>query len=432
MTRRIVVGSIATLNQRSINQADKQQRIAYLDTGNLTRNIIDEVKLIAPGEPLPSRAQRKVQDNTIIYSTVRPNLEHHGFIDTARKHLIVSTGFTTIDVTDKDVDAKFLYYALTQKPITYFLHRIASGSVSSYPSISPDDLADIALEIPSDRTEQKKIATILSLIDKKIETNSLINKRLSLMADSLFEYWFLQFDFPDQNGKPYRSSGGAMVYNPVLKMHIPADWSAALLADFIAHDKSGDWGYAEATSEHDQRVVCIRGADINSLNGLAQSQPPQRYIAAKNSHKLLEPNDVIIEISGGSPSQSTGRIAYVTEHSLGRFSDPLVTSNFCKALTLKNPTAVYYLSHLWQMLYRRGVFFNYEGKTSGIKNLLFDSFAGSYLTVRPKAAVLRSYYEINDVYEQQKQALLAESAKLGELRDWLLPMLVNGQLTIAR
>jgi len=138
-----------------------------------------------------------------------------------------------------------------------------------------------------------------------------------------------------------------------------------------------------------------------------------------------------LEISGGSPTQSTGRLAYLTEETLSRFDAPIICSNFCKAITLRDAEALYAFAFLWQLLYDNGVFFGYEGKTSGIKNFLFESFVDSYLTVTPDKAIIEQFYSFMLPIQSKKQKVLKENQELIDLRDWLLPMLMNGQVTIA-
>ena len=88
-----------------------------------------------------------------------------------------------------------------------------------------------------------------------------------------------------------------------------------------------------------------RGAELNGLNGNGDLKCPTRFILEKNEHKILDPGDFVIEISGGSPTQSTGRMAFITESTLERFETPLICSNFCKALTLKNTDDLYYFAY---------------------------------------------------------------------------------------
>lgn len=157
------------------------------------------------------------------------------------------------------------------------------------------------------------------------------------MAKTLYDYWFVQFDFPDANGNPYKSSGGKMIYDEKLKREVPESWEIDKLSDWIKNDKSGDRGKELEQGNYTQKVSCIRGADLNGLNGKGKIKSPTRYILEKNIHKLLEINDLIIEMSGGSPTQSTGRLAFITKETLARFNNPIICSNFCKAVTLKNP-----------------------------------------------------------------------------------------------
>lgn len=234
MKRQITIGEIAEINANSLTQKDMFQEIMYLDTGNITRNEIDNIQVLnVMMDKIPSRAKRKVKDKTIIYSTVRPNQEHYGFLENPGDNFIISTGFSTIDVYDENTDEKFIYYLLTQKHITDYLHTIGENSVSSYPSINPDDIANLKFAVPDLKTQQS-IAAVLSALDKKIALNKQINARLEDMAKTLYDYWFVQFDFPDANGKPYKSSGGEIVFDETLKREIPKGWGSIELQSCLA------------------------------------------------------------------------------------------------------------------------------------------------------------------------------------------------------
>ncbi|MBS1552094.1 MAG: restriction endonuclease subunit S [Bacteroidetes bacterium] len=430
-TRKIIVSKVSKLNSETISTANPPQYIRYLDTGSITRNKVENIQLLdSKKAPFPSRAQRKVKKGTIIYSTVRPNQEHFGFLDNPEENLIVSTGFLTIDVTDKEIDPKFFYYSLTRKELTNYIHTIAVNNVTSYPSINPDDLGNLELEIPREKTIQQKIASVLSSIDSKIELNNRINAELEAMAKTLYDYWFVQFDFPDKKGKPYKTSGGKMVWNEELKREIPEGWGVGKMSEWINIDKSGDWGNNKMEGNFTKKVFCFRGADINGLNGLDELKPPVRYILEKNSFKILQSHDLIIEISGGSPTQSTGRLAFITDATIKRFEYPLICSNFCKPISIKNKKLLYNFAFYWNSLYDNGAFFGYEGKTSGIKNLLLESFLNSYYTVIPSDKIVSQFYVFMENVQEKKQTALAENQKLSELRDWLLPMLMNGQVRV--
>ena len=108
----------------------------------------------------------------------------------------------------------------------------------------------------------------------------------------------------------------------------------------------------------------------------------------------------------------------------------LICSNFCKAISLRNKDLFYCFAYLWKDLYGNGVLFGWEGKTSGIKNLLFDSFVTKYQVPVPPLSLAKQFFDFVAPLEQQKQTLLKENARLESLRDWLLPMLMNGQVTV--
>ena len=235
---------------------------------------------------------------------------------------------------------------------------------------------------------QTSIASVLKVLDNKIILNNKINNELEQMAKTLYDYWFVQFDFPDEKGRPYKSANGKMVYNEVLKREIPEGWEVGTFASYIKQDKGGDWGKDECAGNYIKKVYCIRGADFPSLTGHSSCKAPIRFILNKNSSKILSSGDLVIEISGGSPTQSTGRIGYINQHVLERFDDDVITSNFCKALSLNYKNTLYNFYLEWERLYKSGLFFNYEGKTTGIKNLLFDTFVESY-KIRPFLLVFK-------------------------------------------
>lgn len=321
----------------------------------------------------------------------------------------------------------YLYYAFLNN---YKLLRNAAQGSTALPNLNKTDFDNLEIAVHKNLLNQQKIASVLSSLDNKIELNNKINTELEAMAKTLYDYWFVQFDFPNKNGKPYKSSGCEMVWSDELKREIPKGWEVKKINDLIEKDKSGDWGKGEETGNYNLEVFCIRGADINGLNGKEQCNPPKRYILQKNDHKLLKANDLVVEISGGSPTQSTGRIAKISETTAKRFRIPIICSNFCKALTLYDPKLSYNFLYNWNRLYDNDVFFGYEGKTSGIKNLLFESFAKSNYLVIPSEDINERFFETMEKIEEKRQKTLEENKKLAELRDWLLPMLMNGQVTV--
>ena len=165
-------------NQDTYSPKENWQFVNYLDTGNITMNRIAEIQYINTSmDKLPSRARRKVNSNSIIYSTVRPNQLHYGIIKEQPKNFLASTGFAVIDVNIEKALPDYIYYVLTQKEITEHLQAIAEQSVSAYPSLKPSDIENLEVLLP-DVDTQKKIVAILSVIDEKIRQNTEINNNL--------------------------------------------------------------------------------------------------------------------------------------------------------------------------------------------------------------------------------------------------------------
>lgn len=342
--------------------------------------------------------------------------------------MYVSGRFWTVDtmywtiVNSKKVYPKYLYYYLS------LLDLSAKNTGSALPSMTYDSYYDLDIELP-EINYQIKLADYISNLDSKIANNNAISKELESMAKTIYDYWFLQFEFPDKDGKPYKSNGGKMVWNDQLKQEIPEGWKVNSLDTLIKSVKNGAWGKEQKNEKYSQQINCIRGADFPELISSNNLNAPKRYITEKDEKKLLENGDLIIEISGGSPTQSTGRIAYINSITLQRFNNPITTSNFCKALTLKNIDYQYWLYLTWNRLYKNNIFFNYEGKTTGIKNLMFNNFIANNFIIPEKNTVHKFQVEIEKMFNKIQYNAL-ENQQLQSLRNFLLPMLMNGQVTI--
>lgn len=328
-------------------------------------------------------------------------------------------------ICSKTGDNMFLYYAL--KYNTPNLVKRSNGT--TFEAINKDIVNQMEMIMPSDLLTQKKVSSLLSNIDSKIENNNKIISTLESLAKTIYDYWFLQFEFPNEDGKPYKSSGGKMVWNEELKREIPEGWKCDNIASLISNEKGGDWGKESLTNNYCVNVYCIRGADFPASTGCKDMNAPERWILEKNKWKELEYGDILVEISGGSPTQSTGRVCYVNNNYLQRFNKPVITSNFCRALSLKTPDYYSWFYLMWKTLYENDLFFNYEGKTTGLKNLLFDTAVNEIKIPLPEKRILDKFVEkINPFYENI-QFCCQQNKELASLRDFLLPMLMNGQVT---
>ncbi len=226
---RYKICDICEINRENLSKNDRWEYINYLDTSNLNEGIINEIQYLVVGkDKVPSRAKRKVKENDILISTVRPNQKHYGIIKKTVNNMIVSTGFAVLTPNSETVNPEYLYRFLTQDSITNYLQAVAETSTSAYPSIKPSVIGELEIDLPP-LEEQNAIANILSTLDEKIEVNNKINKTLEKMAQTIFKHWFVDFEFPNENGEPYKSSGGEMTHSE-LGM-IPKGWKVRTIKE---------------------------------------------------------------------------------------------------------------------------------------------------------------------------------------------------------
>lgn len=230
------LGEVVSTNDDSINRNFGYSELEYLDTGSIIENKIERFQKYTLTEA-PSRAKRLVQDGDIVYSTVRPNQRHYGFIRNPKKNTVVSTGFAVIRSKENSY-SKFIFYWLTQNSVTDYLHQLAEQSTSAYPSIKPIDIENLPITIPKSTVEQKAIAAVLSAFDDKIELLREQNETLETLAQTIFKEWFVHFNFPDKDGKPYRDNGGEMVDSELGE--IPKGWRVDELGNVASIIAGGD------------------------------------------------------------------------------------------------------------------------------------------------------------------------------------------------
>lgn len=154
-----------------------------------------------------------------------------------------------------------------------------------------------------------------------------------------------------------------------------SEWKEYKLRDLFVETKTGDWGKDSPEGNYIEEVTCLRGADIPATNLQETYKAPTRFITKKNfDERKLVLGDLMVEMSGGSPTQSTGRVAYISQKVLNLYNSRVICSNFCKVLQV-NPNLIdsYYAYYLWSYLYRKRLFFSYENGTNGLKNLFLDA-----------------------------------------------------------
>lgn len=307
---------------------------------------------------------------------------------------------TTLFVEDfHGNDAEFIYYFLKTLEWSKFT------SASAVPGINRNTVHKETVSLPDIET-QRRIASTLSMLDEKIKTNTEINDNLQQQAQALFKKWFV--DNPDA-----------------------ISWKEGTFSDLIEKTISGDWGKDSPSGNNTEMVYCIRGADIPEVRAGNKGKMPTRYILPKNyAAKQLVDGDIVVEISGGSPTQSTGRAAAVSDTLLARYDKGMVCTNFCKAL---KPRAGYsmYVYYYWQYLYDRNIFFSYENGTTGIKNLDINGFIETEPIVIAPEDLVEKFDAVCQTVFSKIYANGMENEQLALVRDTILPKLMSGEIDVS-
>ncbi|GDY11051.1 type I restriction system specificity protein [Planctomycetia bacterium] len=336
------------------------------------------------------------------------------------------------------LDAQFLRYVLVSHEYQSRLLALASAGATR-PALTKAMIED--LDIPAyPLTEQRVIANILGVLDDKIELNRRMNETLEGLARAIFQSWFVDFDpvRAQRDGLPPPALSPATAALFPDSFHdselgkIPKGWSTAVLDDVTGFLIGGDWGKEAPVEDATEAVLCIRGADIPSLQSGGVGKMPTRYLTASSlTKRRLRDGDIVFEISGGSPTQSTGRPVLATQAFLERLPLPLTCSNFCRLIRPAVGISSKYLYCLLRRLYHADEFLQYENGTTGIKNLAFTVFSSIHKFVLPPKAVMAAFeVMVAPIYGKMAQVGF-ESEKLAAIRDALLPKLLSGEIRVA-
>lgn len=206
---------------------------------------------------LPGQAKKSIKKGDILFSEIRPKNKRFALVDFDADDYIVSTKLMVLRRKNSLIDNLFLYKYLTSDRILEELQFIAEGRSGTFPQITFNELKSLKISLPP-LNEQKAIADILSSLDDKIELNNQMNETLEEMAQALFKRWFVDFEFPNEEGKPYKSSGGEMIESE-LGM-IPKGWNFKNLSDIVDNFDSKRIPLSKREREKRQKIYPYYGA----------------------------------------------------------------------------------------------------------------------------------------------------------------------------
>ena len=316
----------------------------------------------------------------------------------------------------EEVCSKFVYYYMITNTFQAELDGRATGTTVI--GLRQPELLKCKINLPS-LAEQQRIASILSPLDEKIEVNRRINSNLEEQAKALFKSWFIDFE-------PFK--GGKFVDSELGK--IPEGWEVGRYDDIVSATVAGDWGKDKPIGNYVHEVTCIRGCDFQDIKNGLTGNAPSRFILEKNfKNKCFANNDILVEISGGTQTVSTGRVCPISQELISRYNGNVVCTNFCRVLRpIEEYSAFIYYS--WLYKYNHKVMFGYENGTSGIKNFRLNDFLSMEPLIIPPQDKVAEFQKVIDTINAQMQTTGLESSKLVETRDSLLPRLMSGEIEV--
>ena len=309
-------------------------------------------------------------------------------------------------------DKEYLYYVLSTSSFRNFIYNNVDSKLAQ-PNIGHRTIYKYTHLFPSNIKEQKLIASVLNNIDRKIGLNKQINDNLEAMAKQLYDYWFVQFDFPNEEGKPYKSSGGAMVWNEKLKREIPEGWYAENICK-IANILSGGTPSKAVDEYWNNGTIPFFGP--TDCNGSVFQIKTADHITQKGlehcASSLFEEGIVIITARG-----SIGKLVIV--------GTPMAMNQSCYALQSKEGEYEYLYFLTTQLI----DCLKAKGSGSVFKSIIASDIEHSTLCIATENVVSDFCKKVKPLFEKLK-ANTIEIAELTKQRDELLPLLMNGQASV--
>ena len=358
-----------------------------------------------------------LKPNDIVFARTGNSTGRSYFYDGSDGELVYAGFLIKFSLDSTKVNPRVLKYYTHSKPYYDWVQSFGTGSTRG--NINAKTYGNMPIILPP-RDVQDKIVSILKSLDDKIEVNRRINDNLEQQAQALFKSWFVDFE-PFRN-KPFVETEIGM---------IPQDWKVGRYEDIIETTISGDWGKEKPEGNYTHKVACIRGCDFQDIKNGLRGNTPERYILEKNyQNKHFQHNDVLVEISGGTQTVSTGRVCPVSQMLIDKFNKDIVCTNFCRVVRPK-PKYAAYLYYSWLYKYNGKVMFGYENGTSGIKNFKIKDFISLEPVAIPPVEMLDKFQQFIDSTQLQVQIKGSESSRLVSLRDTLLPYLMSGEFKLS-
>lgn len=324
----------------------------------------------------------------------------------------------------ESINSKYLKYYLQSNVGQKAIRQQQSGSTVF--GISATTFQSIVVELP-ERDIQDNIANILSDIDAKIDNNNAIAAELEGMAKDLYDYWFVQFDFPDENGKPYKSSGGKMVWNEELKREIPEGWEISKASALLDVTR----GISYSAKDLLGKGVAMINLNTFNTDSTFKKNGMKTYSGKYSDEKKVQPYDLLMCVTQQTDIDMTGRSNVIGKTflmpNLGFDNDVVMSMDVAK-LSCPSRWWLPFFHYLFQTFYAHRFITGYANGTK-IKHLDVEA-ALNVPFVKASDSLVKQYANIALSISEKQSTIILENMELASLRDFLLPMLMNGQVKV--
>lgn len=333
------------------------------------------------------------------------------------------------------IDNRFLRYFLASPGQQgYMLGLAAAGATRN--ALTKSMIENFEVICPP-LHEQRRIGDFLALIDSRIALLHETNTTLEAIAQALFKSWFVDFDpvHAKSAGRPPEGLDEATAalfpdeFEKSALCPTPKGWRLVPFGELLVHTIGGDWGDEVRSDANDIRVAIVRGTDIPELSRGNAGRVPIRYTSRqKLSSRQLAEGDIVVEVSGGSKDQPTGRSLYATAELLSQFDCPVEPASFCRLLRPCADNVGVLLAQHMQYIYSQGKTWEYQNQSTGISNFQTTHFLKTELVVLPPSEVREAFAHV--VKPLVERAQMRHIRMLEGLRATLLPRLISGQLRL--
>ena len=379
---------------------------------------------------------------------------------------------TTLWVKDfKGNNQRFVYYFF--RNMAEALKKMDVGAAN--PALNRNHVHLLPTKWPK-RKIQDHIDDLISVLDDKIQLNRQTNQTLEAMAQALFKSWFVDFDpvidnalatgheIPPElqaraearkslqaraeqrqaslSGDRSEQESGDILPESIRQLFpnrfvldaqmgwIPEGWEVKPFGDLLESTVGGDWGKEAEDDKHAVKAVIIRGTDIPDLKLGGMSSAPTRWVELKKlKTRKLEDGDIVIEVSGGSPKQPTGRALYINQNLIDRLGGIVEPASFCRRFKPKSSEVGLYAAQHLQKIYRDGKMWEYQNQSTGISNFQTKTFLAVEMVVMPdQEELIGEFFKM--VRPLVDKATTDQQVQLAKLRDTLLPKLISGELRL--